>query len=194
MKSIRNVLTLIVVVPALLCATGCATLSNRAKTILLMVGAGSVGATVGALTAPADENKAAHGLMWGGASAAVAGASGLFLFDSESDKEKLSAENRRLSAELERFSKETEPIPVGSVRDGADMPSQVRELIHPGRWQLYQIGEKGQWLKQTEHKWVHQDQLLMYLPGGISPGGVNSPALSSPGLSHPNQNQPAESQ
>jgi hypothetical protein len=83
--------------------TGCATLSNRDKTLLSMGGAAVVGSLIGLATTPNDgTSRAMHSLYFGAIGASLAGVSGLYVFDDQKKndllKNQIDAQQKQINA------------------------------------------------------------------------------------------------
>ncbi len=139
----------------------CSTTRNRTKSLVTMAGAAVVGGTIGALTAPKNENAMAHTALWGGVSAASAGAISLFVFDEEAKREAAEARASRLEKELGEFRASIEPQLVGSneVQTTKNLPDKLKHLVTPAKWSLYRV---DRWTTVGDNELVHQDQVFRF--------------------------------
>lgn len=151
-------------------SSGCATMSNRTKTLLLMGGAGIVAGTAGALLAPAGERPGLHAVLWGGAAAAGAGATGLFLFDEEAKRRDAEVRVAKLEKELGSFGEESAPELLATNRLGVEkpLPAKFRHLVTPGQWSLYKV---DRWLSSNDSELVHQDIIFRFNQPQLNPSG-----------------------
>lgn len=156
----------------LLIFSGCATLSNRQKTLLTMLGAGVVAGTAGAMLAPSDEKPLGHAALWGGVAAATTGAIGLFVFDEQKRSEEFQRENSVMRKEISAFrdegSSSHEPTLLYETNApfGKEIPSEYSGLVKPGRWSVYRL---NQWVNQGEGTIIHQDRLVKLIPPQLTP-------------------------
>lgn len=151
--------------------TGCATMSNRTKTILSMIGVGVVAGTIAANIAPKDENPVAHAAVWGGGAAAVTGVAGMYIFDEQKKREELDRKLEITQKELSAFRNESEtngtPVEVESESGlSRDLPTEYKGLVRPGKWSIYKISN---WVSQGENSLVHQDKILRIDPPQFQP-------------------------
>lgn len=160
MKTIYPIMALV------LCS--CAS-TNHTKTLITMGVMGAGGATVGAITAPINENAAAHALLWGGVAAAVAGAAGMFIFDEEKRSDALLRENETIKKTLDALHGASQsPVLLYETLAplGKDIPSEYQSLVKPGRWSVYGL---NQWILQGENVLIHQDKMMKLLPPEFNP-------------------------
>lgn len=158
-----KIISLLVVLQML---SGCATMSNRTKTILSMVGVGVIAGTIAANRAPFDENPAAHAAVWGGGAAAVTGVVGMFIFDEQAKSRELERKLNISQRELDAFRGESqssngEVLIESDSALGRDLPNEYKGLVRPGKWSLYKISN---WVSQGENTLVHQDKVLRIEP------------------------------
>lgn len=143
-------------------SNGCAT-TNRNKTLVLMGATGVVGGLIGGSAAPTGESPLAHGALWGGVSAAVAGAAGMFIFDEEKRADEAGRQNAALKKELEAFRGEIavtggspEEIRVnGNPKFQKDVPEDLRPFVKPGQWKYSRI-PTGRWYIQGDSQMSRQ--------------------------------------
>lgn len=155
--------------------SGCASMSNRTKTLVAMGVAGIAAGTAGAMAAPADENALAHGFLWGGGASALTGAIGMFIFDEQ-------ARSREYERELKVAKDELESIRWGAGMNeerliyessaGGDsekgIPDEVKKLLSPGWIRVYQTSA---WVKQGDDSLVHQDKVIRIKKPQLIPDG-----------------------
>ncbi len=161
-------------VTMLLSLGGCAGMPTHTKNLLIMSAAGSIGATVGALSAPQNESKVGHALMWGGVSAATAGAAALIfnndsktISDFQNQIEVSRKENAMLRGDVGNGSAELLyeiKNPYGP--DGKEFPAEYRHLVKPGQWRVYKL---DQWVSQGEGTMIHQDKMISIIPPQLNP-------------------------
>jgi len=144
--------------------SSCSTMSSRDKTLLSM-GVGSVvGGVLGSITTPDDENTGAHVAMGAGIGAAVSGVAGLLLFDSEHEMKEREKQIEVLKAEVKTLNGETEPAAQSSSSKelfGKDLPPEMKKLIRPGEWQLYEVNN---WVKNGDNTIIHEDKIFKMTP------------------------------
>ncbi len=168
MKGLKNTVvffTLLTVTP------GCATMSNKTKTILSMIGVGFVVGTVAANVAPQNDNPTAHGVMWGASGAVVTGIASMYLYDDEGKKKEAERKLEVAQKELSVFRNESEangsPVEVESESGlSRDLPTEYKGLVKPGQWSVYKINN---WVSQGENSLVHQDKILRIDPPQFQP-------------------------
>ena len=167
-RSTVTALMLTVSVILTLAANGCATLSNRSKTLLLMGGAAVAAGTIGAMLAPLDENQGAHALLWGGSASAIAGVIGLFAFDEEEARRAAEDRSAHLQKELASCAAESTPELMATHPVGLEkpLPSQFRNLITPGQWSLYKV---DRWTSASDSELVHQDLIFRFSQPQLNP-------------------------
>ena len=160
----------------LVLATGCAT-TNRTKTLMFMGAAGMVGGVIGGSTAPASEYPGAHAALWGGASAAVAGALGLFLFDEEKRANESERQNAVLKSEVDSFRGEvaisggsSQEVRInGNPKFQKDVPEELRPFVKPGQWKYSRI-PSGRWYIQGDTQMSRQClETFQMNPPGLKP-------------------------
>jgi hypothetical protein len=151
---------------------GCATLTNRQKTLITMGLAGAAAGTVGALSAPDGENRLTHGALWGGLGTASTGALSLFIFDEQAKREAAEAKAIKIEKELAAFSEEMTPELIATNRMGASskpLPERFRHLVTPGEWSLFRV---DRWVSSgSENELVHQDMIFRFYQPQLNPSG-----------------------
>ncbi|MEK6706671.1 MAG: hypothetical protein AABZ06_12875 [Bdellovibrionota bacterium] len=152
----------------LIFASGCATLSNRNKTLMAMGLTGAAAGTVGAILAADGENKLAHGALWGGVGAATTAALSLFIFDEEAKRKEAELKATKFEKELAAFRDDNTPELVGSNRIGLEkpLPGRFQHLITPGQWSLYKV---DRWVTFGESELVHQDFIFRFSQPQLNP-------------------------
>lgn len=175
---------------------GCATLSNRQKSILTTVGAAALGGGIGYMTAPEGTLPVAHAGLWAGASAAVAGVASLFIFDSEKDKQALQDSNRKLDIEIKELKASIEPQLIEEIPEAklSNLPSEIAKVVRPGVYRRFLIAPKfgGIWVKEKAgNTWYKRSQMLLYTKGEMM-GETSEPlsAALNPDGSEPEQTKP----
>ncbi len=166
---------------ALLACTGCASLSNRTKTVLLMASTGVAAGTVGAALTPPGENPLAHGALWGSVGAASMGLLGLYLFDEQALRRTAEEKNARLERELAAFREELEPELLATSQIGASskpLPEKYRNLVRPGEWSLYRV---DRWTTSGEGELVHQDLIFQFQQPRLNPSAAANVAAEPNG-------------
>ena len=146
---------------AIILLTGCAS-TNRIKTLQSMAVAGALGAAYG-LSRPAyTEQNAA---LFGGLAAAVTGAVGLLIWDSDSEAMRLRTETQALSEELDRI-RAPRRILESPATFGAKIPAKYRSLVQPGSWRVSEI---DQWIEDGENRLIHQGLIMELIPPSLNP-------------------------
>ncbi len=148
--------------------SACSTTRNRTKSLATMAGAAVIGGTIGAMVAPKNENGMAHTALWGGVSAASAGAISLFVFDEEAKREAAEVRASKLEKELGEFRASIEPQLVASneVQATKSLPPQLQHLVTPAKWSLYRV---DRWTTVGDNELVHQDQLFRFEQSQLNP-------------------------
>ncbi len=163
-------LTLAVIISV--CACACATTSNRTKIITTMVVGAVLGGTVGAMSAPKNEQAAAHGLLWGGVTAASVGVAGLFIFDEQKRSAEFERQGVLLRKELDAVRGEgagyhgPQLLYESNAPFGKDIPTEYQPLVRPGQWSVYKL---NQWIPHGEGLLIHQDRMVKLVPPQLSP-------------------------
>jgi multidrug transporter EmrE-like cation transporter len=145
-------------------SSGCATTSNRNKSLGLSFGVGVIGGTIGAANAPAYESKGAHFALWGGVSALCTLIASLFIFDSEKEIKKLHLQSDGLKRELDAYRGEgmnDSQLLSMHLSLEKELPEKYKGLIRPGAWKIYKIDN---WISQSENTLIHQDQMIQIIP------------------------------
>ena len=167
-KNVRVVISLICV-----SSMGCASMSNRTKTILTTVGVGLAAGGVGYATTPEGTLPMAHAGLWAGIGAATAGVASLFIYDSEADKKKLLSENEKLGLELAAFQEGITPHLTDVLHESPNMPDTLRRQFKPGDWYIYKIGkgESALWRPKGNNNNYLENvcRVAVYTRGGIAP-------------------------
>ena len=169
--AVRGTVFTVVALGLLPTFTGCATLSNRAKTLLLMGGVGMASASLGYALAPSDARPEMSATYFGAVGAAIAGVVGLFVFDEEKRSGELDRQNAVIKKELEAYrdeggSHEPELLYDGSAPFGKEIPTEYQGLVRPGHWSVYRL---NQWVTQGEGTIIHQDRLMKLVPPQLNP-------------------------
>jgi hypothetical protein len=151
-------------------ASGCASMPNRTKTLLLMSGAGAAAGTLGAALTPEGESPIAHSVLWGSVAATTAGVAGLFLFDEEARRREAEAKTARLERELTAFKNDMEPELLATNRLGLSkpLPEKFRHLVTPGQWSLFKV---DRWTANSDNELVHQDLIFRFHQPQLNPNG-----------------------
>lgn len=155
----------------LLLCSSCATMSNKTKNLLLISGAASVGATVGALTSPQGESTLGHAMLWGGLAAAGAGTVGILVNDDTKKLEEFQRqlevakkENAALKGEAATDAVDLEAQTTPPI--GKDFPSEYKHLVQPGKWAIYKLNK---WVMHGENTIIHQDKMIRLIPPSLMP-------------------------
>ena len=149
-----------------LMACSCASMPNRTKTILTMVGTGLVVGTIAANRAPVEENPGTIGFLWGGSSAALAGAISLYVFDEQHRSEIFEKQLNASQKEVDVLRGEGDgrsPAPIFDSESGLErqLPKEYQGLVQPGKWSIYKINS---WVSQGDNTLVHQDKMVRIIP------------------------------
>lgn len=143
---------------------GCST-THRSKALTYMGGAFLGGAVIGATQAPDGDNQNMHGLMWGAAASAIAGASLIYLYDENREIREQQYKIRELETKLGKSDGDLKVKANGeSAFLETRLPKEYSHLVEPGKWKIYQINE---WKKVSESEYVHQDKLMEIEPAKI---------------------------
>lgn len=141
--------------------SGCSSLSNRQKSLMIIAGGALVGGVVGYTTAPDGTLPIAHAALFGSTAAAVCSVSSLFLFDEQKRSQeldrKLQIAQREIDALLDRSEKGEKILYQSSLSLGKNLPEKYKDLVQPGNWSVYQL---DQWISQGDNVLVHQDKML----------------------------------
>ncbi len=149
---------------------GCASLTNRQKTLITMGFVGVASGVIGAGVAGPGENQPAHGALWGGLGAAGSGALSLFIFDEESKRVAAETKATKLEKELSAYNAETTPELLATSHLGLSkpLPEKFRHLITPGEWSLYRI---DRWESSSDSELIHQDLIFRFRESQLNPSG-----------------------
>lgn len=169
---IKNPLYFVLISGLLVSLTGCATWSNRTKSIVASVGTGLVVGTVAACLAPGDEHAIAHGAMWGGPSAAAVGITSLFIFDEQKRSEEFERQNQVLKKELDVYRNPT--LGAESSLDGTpsfpkQIPQGLQGLVDPGKWTYTRL-PKNTWRWHGTHAVVRECEKFEFIPPRLKLG------------------------
>lgn len=154
-------------------ASGCATWSNRTKTIVTSLAAGAIVGTAGALYSNAQDLAPENGFLWGTTATATTALVSLFIFDSEKEKQSLLESHRKLSFEIRELKASIEPQLIEEVSEGklSHLPSEISKLVSPGVYRRYLIAPKlgGIWVKEKSgNTWFKRSQMLLYTKGQVN--------------------------
>jgi len=147
---------------------GCASLTLKQKKLVTIGSAAVIGGVVGASTAPKDENKGTHAALWSGVAASVASIYTIYAMDESDAYEVAVKENQLLKDSLDRKINGPKDLKAeGKGLLGSKLPENVRNLVQPGGWKLYQL---DRWVKDenNENVFIHQNQALEIIPPSIS--------------------------
>ena len=173
MKAINRILSM-----GLSCIilTSCASMSDRTKTIIGMIGVGIVTGTIAAnVAAQKGESTAANGLVWGLGAAATTGAASLFIYDNENKRieaeRKLEVASRELNNFKESSGNGTEKLFESNSTLESNLPPQYKGLIEPGKYSIYKTNH---WVSQGDNVLVHEDVLVRMVPAQLKPNQSES--------------------
>jgi len=135
------------------------------KETLGYMGAGFIaGGTVGAMQAPREDNSTMHGLLWGSLTAALVGATLIYLKD---DNKKIKEQYVELSSLRSQLKQKKSILNQGDSHFlEKELPPELEGLVDPGKWFLYEI---DQWKEIKKGEFVHQDKVLEVKPARIKP-------------------------
>jgi hypothetical protein len=164
-----------IVVVTLATASGCATMSNRSKTLLFMLGAGAVGAAIGSQTAPDGTSPVAEAAFLGGLSAAAAGGAGLFIFDEQKRADDIERQNLILKEELGAYRGGTdgeggggELTEQGRVNLEGDLPPDLQDFVHKGRFKHKQyLDRRKNWVVKSDNYMVRECEAFELQPESL---------------------------
>ena len=156
----------IAIIISIILLTSCAT---KRKSQMASMGLGfAAGGTVGAMTAPEDEKPTMHGALWGGLTAALAGAISLYVFDNQKEVDSFKEETETLKIELSHLKKAQEPrlVSKGSGLFKDPLPKEALRLIQPGEWRKYAV---DQWVQDQGNPniWLHYNQMYEFIPPSV---------------------------
>lgn len=142
--------------------SGCASMSNRTKTLVAMGVAGIAAGTIGGISAPHDEIPWAHAALWAGGSAAVVGMAGPFVFDEQARSHEYERQLNVAKQEIEAIrwgggASEEKLIYESSGTQDKAIPDELKKLLSPGWVRVYQTSH---WVKQGDDSLVHQDKVI----------------------------------
>lgn len=144
---------------------GCASLSNRSKSVLTSVGVGLVAGTAGAILAPKDEKESAHFFAWGASATAISAITTQFIFDEKKRSDELQRQNEVLRKEIDAIrlsdSNPSTPVFEASSNEGKDFPDEVKNMLQKGKWQLFHL---NRWRPAGENVLIHEDKMFKLIP------------------------------
>lgn len=156
-----NYKTLVFLFSFVFLLTSCAT-TARDKIFQSMIVAGTTGIIYG-LTK--DRNRNMNAAMYGGVSAAVAGATTLYLNDPDKENQKLREEIKLLTGNMDKF-EQGKLTNQGPATFGAKVPEKYKAMINPGEWRIY---ETDSWHEDGENRLIHQDRVMELIPPSLIP-------------------------
>ena len=147
------------VIALVMMCVSCAS-SRKAKILTGMAVSFGTAYAVGQSLTPEGDNRDMHGVLYGGLASAITGATMVyFLSESEELKESKNKviELRSKMQSLEK--KQKEKLTGKSLPDTDYLPEEIRKLIKPGTWKLYEI---DQWIRRGDML-IHQDLSLIHI-------------------------------
>jgi len=111
------------------------------------------------------ENSKAYGLLYGGIAGTAAGLATAYLASSDSENERLLAENKKLKTDLEKVYS-PELVHAGTGMMNAKVPEKYKAMINPGEWKIYAY---DQWIEDGENRLIHQDKIMELTPPSLVP-------------------------
>jgi hypothetical protein len=157
-------------------SSGCATWSNKEKSIFTTAIAVTGGSVIGYLTTPKDgSSKLGHAALWGGVSGTVAGLSSFYIFDEQKRSEEFERQIRVLKMEIEASrdeltSNNSDLLTEGSSLNGKSLPDEYKGLIKQGKWQLFKI---NRWRNEGENSVIHEDRMIKLIPPHLNPKRIS---------------------
>lgn len=148
---------------ALLFSTACAT-TNRQKTIQAMAIAGATGIAYGLSRQTQPQQNAA---LYGSLATAAAGFAGLYVWNSDSEAERLREQANILTEDLDRL-RSPKRIFESPATFGAKIPAKYKSLIQPGSWRVSEI---DQWVEDGDNRLIHQGLVMELVPPSLNPIG-----------------------
>ncbi len=140
----------------------CAT-SFKKKTLLGMAAGFAGGYAVGSAATPEGDNKQMHGALYGAAASSLVAAGMIYLFD-DSKELKQKKKIQLMTEEIENLKKNRKRADAGVLNPSInDLPNDLKALISPGNWKLYEIDE---WVKKG-NTLIHQDKELNFEPSKL---------------------------
>ncbi len=174
-----------------LVASGCATWSNRTKTIVATVGSGIVAGTIAANLAPKDEQPLGHAALWGGSTAAVVGITSLFIFDEQKRSDEFERQIQVLRKELEvyRNPRSSSDMSVDGVPAfPKEIPQGLKGLVDPGRWTYTRLPQNT-WRWHGTHAVIRECEKFEFIPPRLRLG-VTEPEAKLPQEDSSNEEKP----
>ena len=147
----------LIIVVIIFLQLGCASWNKR--TLAYMGGSFLATSFVGAIQAPDGEDRFMHAAQWGGIGAAAVGAVMVATHDESKEIEKKQKQIEELKIRLSvQDSKKTKNKGKSDFLESS-LPGEVRHLIKPGSWKLFEIDE---WKESETGEFVHSDRVLEF--------------------------------
>ena len=141
--------------------TSCAT-TTREKILRNIIVAGSAGYLIGIQR---EENKNAYGLLYASSAAAGAALITTYLYDDDSEAERLVNENKKLKQELEKVYSPS-LVYQGSGTMNGKVPEKYKNLVNSGELKIFAMDE---WIEDGENRLIHQDKMMELIPPSLVP-------------------------
>ena len=129
-----------------------------------------VGGAIGSMSAPKDESKLSHGVLWAALLSSSFAIASLYLFDNEKASQDFKAEAEALKSELMKFKKSEAPrlLSQGTGLFKSSLPDEARKLISPGEWRKYSV---DQWVQDSgnPNTWLHYNLMYEFIPPSLNP-------------------------
>ncbi len=152
----------IILLAVSLLSISCAS-TKKTKSIAGMAVGFVGGYAIGAAATPEGENKKMHGALYGAAASSLVAAGLIYMMDDSKEKQQQIKINL-MADEIEVLKKNKREINNGSINPGINnLPGDLRALISPGNWKLYEIDE---WVKKG-NTLIHQDKELSFEPSKL---------------------------
>lgn len=125
-----------------------------------------IGAVAGyAVGSQRKENQNAYGLLYSGIAGTAAGLATTYLSNTDSENERLLAENKKLKGDLEKVYSPS-LVYEGNGMMNAKVPEKYKAMIQPGEWKIYAY---DQWVEDGDNRLIHQDKIMELIPPSLVP-------------------------
>ena len=122
------------------------------------------GYAAGQSSAPDGENKNMHGALYGSAFSAIVGATLIHFFNESEELKETKNKVIELSDRIKNQNRNKVTVNRGLVSSKTDqLPSDIKKLIKPGTWKLFEIDE---WIRKG-NVLIHRDRELHFEPSKL---------------------------
>jgi hypothetical protein len=154
-----NILIITTLTATSLITTSCSTPSKNR--IAATLGGFTVGAAIGAATAPTGERQDMHAMYWGGILGLGSAVASNLYFSEEALVKTSQLENDKMKAELELIQNANKVL----IKEGKGYfkNSSGEEYFQTGKakWRIYQVDK---WSKDGPNRLFHQDRMVELVP------------------------------